>query len=198
TLGFMLALLRNLYKSSNELKAGTWDKNGGVNLTGRTVGIIGVGHVGKEVVRLLKPFGCKILVNDIIDQRNYYQAQRVEEVSKDDLFARADVVTVHTPLTPLTKHLINAKTLAAMRPGAYVINTARGPLVDYTALKEALRSGTIAGAAVDVYDEEPPKDKELLALDNLICTPHIGGNSKESVLSMGMAAIEHLKQELLA
>ncbi len=197
TLGFMLALSRNLFKRSIELKRGVWDKNGGADLSGRTVGIIGVGHVGKEVIRLLGPFNCKILVNDIIDQSEYYKAAGVTEAGKEEIFARADIVSLHVPLTPDTKHMINKNTLAAMRSDAYVINTARGPLVDYRALKEALRSNQVAGAAIDVYDDEPPTDKELLAFDSLICTPHIGGNSKESVLNMGMAAIEHLKQHFL-
>jgi phosphoglycerate dehydrogenase-like enzyme len=193
TLGFMLGLSRNLFKSSYELKAGIWNKDGGFNLSGRTIGIIGVGFIGKEVIRLLKPFNCRILVNDIIDQHEYYESVGVTEVSKEELYAEADIITMHVPATPLTHHLINKETIALMRPNACVINAARGPLVDYAALKEALKSGRIAGAATDVYDEEPPQDTELLSLHNLICTPHIGGNSKEAVIAMGMASIDHLK-----
>lgn len=196
-LGFMLALSRNLFKSSNTLKGGGWNKNGGVQLSGRTVGIIGIGFVGKELIRLLKPFNCKILVNDTIDQGDYYRTEGVIQASKEEIFARADMVSLHVPLTTDTKHMINKETLAAMHPSAFLINTARGPLVDLAALKEALRSNAIAGAAIDVYDEEPPQDKELLSLENLICTPHIGGNSKEAVLSMGMSAIEHLQHQFL-
>src|SRR3989344_5081401 len=103
------------------------------------------------------------------------------------------MINIHTPLTPETRHMVNKKTLAMMKPEACVINTARGPLIDLRALKEVLQSKKIAGAALDVYDDEPPTDKELLSLDNLICTPHIGGNSKEAVLAMGMSAILHLK-----
>lgn len=198
TIGFMLSLSRNLFKTSYELKRGIWDKDGGLQLSGRTVGIIGVGNVGKEVIRLLKPFGCRILVNDIIDQSDYYRNEGVEEVGKKELFARAEMISLHTPLTAATQHMMNKDTLALMRPDAYVINTARGQLIDYSALKEALQSKKIAGAAIDVYDEEPPKDKELLSFDNVICTPHIGGNSKEAVLAMGMSAIEHLKKHFLA
>lgn len=194
TVGFMLALSRNLFKTSYELKRGIWDKDGGFELSGSTVGIIGVGNIGKEVIRLLKPFNCRILVNDIIDQHEYYGIEGVEEVSKEELYAQADIITLHTPLTPSTERMINEKTITMMSPNVFVINAARGPLIDYQALKRALQSKRIAGAAIDVYDQEPPTDKEMLNLDNLICTPHIGGNSREAVLAMGMSAIEHLKK----
>lgn len=198
TIGFMLALSRNLFRTSTELKRGIWNKNGGSELSGNTIGIIGVGNSGKEIIRLLKPFNCRIIVNDIIDQHDYYQAHGVEELSKEEIFASAKIISLHMPLTPSTERIVNESTIALMRPDAYIINTARGALIEYNALKDALRSGRIAGAAIDVYNEEPPKDKELLSLDNLICTPHIGGNSKEAVLAMGMSAIEHLKKHFLA
>ncbi len=194
TLGFMLALSRNLYKTSARLKRGEWDKNGGFQLSGKTVGIIGVGHVGKEVIRLLKPFGCRILVNDIIDQAGYYRDEGVEETSKEKVFRQAELLSLHVPLTPETYFLINEESIALMRRDAYLINTARGPIVKLEALTQALKSGRIAGAALDVYDEEPPTDRELLSLDNLICTPHTGGNSKEAVIAMGMSAIAHLRR----
>lgn len=197
TLGFMLALSRNLFKTSLELKRGIWDKDGGAQLSGRTIGIIGCGHIGKEVIRFLKPFNSRILVNDIIDQRDYYRAEGVEETSKEEIFKQADIVSLHVPLTPDTEQLVNVRTLALMRPDAFLINTARGGLLDYGALADALCTGTIAGAAVDVYDIEPPQDDTLLSLDNLICTPHIGGNSREAVIGMGMSAIEHLKKHFL-
>lgn len=197
TIGFMLMLSRNLSKTSIELKRGVWDKDGGFQLSGRNVGIIGVGNTGKEVIRLLKPFGCRIFVNDIIDQRDYYQTEGVEEVTKEEIFTHADIISLHVPLTPSTRRMINKTVLASMRPNAYIINTARGQLVDYQALKEALRSKIIAGVATDVYEEEPPTDTELLSFDNVICTPHIGGNSKEAVLAMGVSAIEHLRRHFI-
>ena len=194
SIGFMLSLSRNLFKTSLELKNGKWDKNGGFNLSGKTVGIIGVGNVGKEVVRLLKPFNCSILVNDIIDQKDYYKKEGLREVSKEEMYSQSDIITLHVPLTKETKSLINSMVFDHMKPGSIIINTARGFIVDLISLKKALVSGKIGGAAIDVYDEEPPNDKELLLLDNLICTPHIGGNSKESVIAMGMSAINHLKE----
>ena len=193
TLGYLLMLSRNLYQSSLLLKQGIWKKNGGRLLTGKTVGIIGVGYAGKDLIQLLQPFGCRILVNDIIDQSAYYDLHGLREVSKGDLLAQSDFVSIHTPYNADTANMIDAAALARMQPHAYLLNTARGGIVDESALKAALQSGQIAGAAMDVYLEEPPTDLELLGLPNLICTPHIGGNAEEAVLDMGRSAIRHLR-----
>lgn len=194
TIGFMISLCRNLFLTSQQLKSGIWNKNGGVQLGGKTVGIIGAGYIGQELIRLLAPFHCRILINDIIDQSEYIALVGATAVSKDVLFRESDIVTIHTPLTPETHHLITADTLALMKPTAFLINTARGRIVDLNALKIALKNGIIAGAALDTYDYEPPTDIDLLQLPNLICTPHIGGNSVEAVLAMGRSAIGHLRE----
>lgn len=194
-LGNTISLLRNLYVSSNHLKGGEWIKNGGEQLSGKTVGIIGVGHIGKEVIRLLKPFNCTILVNDIIEQKDYYSSVGAVEVSKNEIYQKADVISVHTPLTDETKNLLNAEAFQQMKSNAVVINSARGGIVDELALIEALQQGKIGGAALDVYEVEPPINQELIRQFNLICTPHIGGNSKEAVYAMGMSAIGYLKKE---
>ena len=195
-LGFMLMLIRNLYVSSTKLSNGIWDKNGGYSLYGKTIGIIGIGYIGKELIKLLQPFNCKILVNDIINQDEYYKSNNLIEVSKEEIFQQSDIVTLHTPLEEDTKYLINKTNLSIMKSSAYVINTARGDLVNLDDLKFALQNNIISGAAIDVYDNEPPKDNELLSLENLICTPHIGGNSNEAVLAMGRSAIKFLKELL--
>jgi len=192
TLGFMVALSRNLFQTSLELKRGLWNKDGGLNLSGHIIGIIGVGNVGKEVIRLLAPFNCKILVNDILPQDEYYRSVGVEFVEKEELFSRADIVSLHIPLNEETRHTVNKESIALMRRGTYIVNTARGPLVDHYALEEAIRTKHIAGVALDVYDTEPPLHTTLLSLENVFCTPHIGGNSKESVLAMGESAVRHL------
>jgi D-3-phosphoglycerate dehydrogenase len=192
-LGMMLMLSRNLFITSNELKNGVWNKVGGFELSGKTVGIIGVGFIGKELVRLLKPFGCKILVNDIINQDNYYKEHNLIETSKKDIYKNADIITIHTPLDETTQNLITIKELQIMKKNAYILNTARGGIINEEDLKYALQNGIIAGAGIDAYIEEPPTDKEFINLPNLICTPHIGGNSKEAVLAMGKSAIESLK-----
>lgn len=192
-LGYMLMLSRNLYVTSNELKNGIWHKAGGFQLSGKTIGVVGVGHIGKEVIRLLKPFGCKILVNDIIKQDEYYRANNLTEVTKEELYKNSDFITLHVPFDEATDNLITLDTMKLMKDSAYLLNSARGGLINEQDLKIALMHGIIAGAAIDAYIEEPPIDKEFLSLPNLICTPHIGGNTKEAVEAMGMSAIEHLR-----
>ena len=191
TLGFMLMMSRNLFITSNELKNGIWNKSGGFQLSAKKIGIIGVGHIGKEVIRLLKSFNCEIYVNDIIDQTDYYKSVGVVEVSKEVIYKESDFITIHTPLDHSTMNLIGEKEFKQMKSTSYIINSARGGIIDEVALKNALINNQIAGAGIDTYIEEPPTDKELLNLPNLICTPHIGGNSKEAALAMGMSAIEH-------
>eukprot|EP01133_Synstelium_polycarpum_P004765 gene4765-5552_t len=191
-LGFMLALCRNLFITSNQLKKQVWNKNGGFQLSGKTIGIIGVGNIGKELVRLLKPFECKILINDVLDIAAYAGANDLVIADKDRIYKESDVISIHTPLTPETYNLFNKKVFDQMKSGAFLINTARGGIVNEQDLKEALVRGSIAGAALDVYENEPPTDLDLLQLENLICTPHTGGNSWEAVVAMGLSAIEHL------
>lgn len=194
---FMLALSRCLYASSMDLKAGQWNKDGGFQLSGKTIGVIGLGYTGSEIIRLLKPFECRVLGNDIIDKSELCAELGIEHVKKNQLFAESDFVLMHTPLTELTHHMINTDTLAAMKPTAYLINTARGPIVKHEDIKRALIDGVIAGAALDVYEEEPPTDMELLGLKNFFCTPHIGGNSDEAVMAMGLSAIGHIREFFL-
>ncbi len=194
TLGYMLMLCRNLFITSNELKNGIWNKSGGFQLSEKRIGIIGVGYIGKELIRLLKPFNCEILVNDIINQEQYYKENNLKEVSKEEIFKTCDIVTIHTPFDSTTDNLINKKVFETMKNSSFIINSARGGIINEDDLKYALLNNIIAGAAVDAYVEEPPTDKELLSLPNLICTPHIGGNSKEAVEAMGLSAINHLKE----
>ena len=191
-LGYMLMLSRNLYITSNQLKEGIWNKSGGFQLSGKTVGIIGVGHIGKELIRLLKPFGCKILVNDIVNQNEYYQDNNLVEVTKEELYKESDFITLHIPLDKSTDNLISLDTMKKMKDSVYLLNTARGGLINEDDLKFALQNNIIAGAGIDAYIEEPPVDKDLLTLPNLICTPHIGGNAHEAVEAMGLSAISHI------
>ncbi len=193
TLGFMLGLCRNLFFAGRQLRdADDWSKRGGFQLTGRTIGIIGVGFVGKDLIELLRPFGCRILVNDVIDQTEYYRANGLIEASKEQIYAEADIVTVHTPLDASTRGMINLDILKKMKRTAYLINAARGPIVVQNDLKQALKDGFIAGAALDVFEVEPCDDDEFMLLPNLFCTPHTGGSADESILEMGRSAIAHL------
>ena len=192
-LGFMLGLCRNLFFSAFLLKQGRWEKEGGTLLTGKNVGIIGCGHIGTDVVHLLQPFNCRIMICDLLDKRVVVDTYGVTQVSLEELLAEADIVSLHVPLTQLTRFMVNKEFLQQMKPTSYLINNSRGSVVKQSALKEALQQKTIAGAALDVYESEPPDDPEFLSLPNLMITPHIGGNAEEAVLAMGRSAIEHLK-----
>jgi phosphoglycerate dehydrogenase-like enzyme len=192
TIGFMIALIRNLYLTSNQLKKTIWNKNGGLQLTGKTIGIIGLGNIGKDVVELLKPFNCRILVNDINDINEYVLKNGLISASKENIYRESDIITIHTPLNDVTRNLIGKNVFDQMKTTAFLINTARGGIVNELELKQALNDGSINGAALDVYYEEPANDIKLLGIPNLICTPHIGGNSQEAVIEMGMSAIKHL------
>lgn len=192
TLGFMLMLSRNLYLTSNQLKTGFWNRIGGYSIAGKTIGIIGLGHIGKEVVRLLQPFNCNIMGNDIIDVKEFAKEYSVKLTDKMSLYKSSDIITIHTPLTSETNGLINKEAFSLMKPTSFIINTARGQILDENAIKWALLNNIISGAAIDVYSEEPPHDNSLLKIPNLICTPHIGGNSEGAVLAMGKSSIKHL------
>ena len=191
-LGFMIALCRNLFSTSNELKQFIWNKSGGVQLSGKTIGIIGLGNIGKELVLLLKPFGCNILVNDIEDVSEFATANNLQCVDKNTLISLSDIVSIHTPLTTETRNMFTIKEFKQMKKSTFIINTARGGIINELDLKIALKEKIIAGAALDVYETEPPIDKELLELPNIICTPHTGGNAAEAVYAMGESAINHL------
>lgn len=189
---FMVGLARNIFRANHQLINNNWAKNGGRLLQGCTIGIIGVGHIGKELAQLLAPFGCKILVNDILDQRQFYEEQGLTEATKEEIYAAADIITVHVPLDDKTRGFINRNVFAAMKSDAYFINTARGGLVVQDDLKAALIDCQIAGAAIDVFDAEPCDDLEFIRLPNLMSTPHTAGNAEESVLAMGRSSINHL------
>jgi D-3-phosphoglycerate dehydrogenase len=156
------------------------------------VGIVGCGHIGKDLVPLLKAFGCSVLAHDILEFPDFYTLHGVESVGLDALLRRSDIVTLHVPLNDSTRGLLNAERLALLKPDAVLINAARGGLVDEQELKRMLLDKRLAAAAFDVFHEEPPQDQELLGLPNFLATPHIGGSAEEAMLAMGRAAIEGL------
>jgi D-3-phosphoglycerate dehydrogenase len=188
----MLGLCRNIFASGFKLKHAEWKKNGGWQLTGKTVGVIGCGNIGSDIINLLTPLQCTLLVCDIIDKSEFCQEHNATQTSLENLVAKSDIVSLHVPLTSLTAKMVGKKFLNQMKPTAYLINTSRGDVVDQDVLKKTLMQGGIAGAALDVFAEEPPADEEFLSLPNLMVTPHIGGNAKEAVEAMGRAAIQHL------
>lgn len=192
TLAFALALLHRVPETSVALRGGDFQKLVGRQLTGRVVGIIGCGYVGKDLVALLAPFGCRVLAHDIRDYPEFYAASGVEPVSLERLLAESDIVTLHVPLDESTRGMIGAAELARMQRGACLINAARGGLVDEAALIDVLSSGHLKGAACDVFQLEPDANPALLALPTFLGTPHIGGSTAEAQLAMGRAAIAGL------
>jgi len=193
-ISFAIALLRHVPASHREVLAGTWRQHIGGHLSGRTVGIIGCGYVGKDLVKMLQPFDCPILVNDIKSYDDFYKQYNIKALEKEELLAKSDIVTLHTPLDDSTRGMLTSERLALMKPNAILINAARGGLIDEIALKNMLITGKLGGAALDVFAIEPPEDKELLELTNFIVTPHIGGSANEAILAMGRAAIDGLEE----
>ncbi len=187
-----IAVLRHVPAANKEVRAGTFRQHLGRQLTGRTVGIIGCGHVGKDLAKLLKAFDCNVLAHDILDFPEFYAEHRVRPVGLETLLKEAEIVTLHLPLDNSTRNMINVERLNMMRSDAILINTARGGLVDEVAVKERLLDGRLAGAAFDVFTVEPPQDQELVSLPNMLAIPHIGGSSQEAVVAMGRAAIAGL------
>ncbi len=190
TFGLLLATARHVLEADRSVREGRWDRSGlsGAQLSGRTLGVIGAGRIGTEVIRRARAFGMTVLAHD-----PYLEAERASElgartVSLDDLLAEADFVTLHVPLTEETRRILDARRIGQMRPGAVLVNCARGGLVDEEALAAALRSGRLAGAALDVFDTEPlPPEHPLRQAPNLVLTPHIGASTPEA---QGKVAIE--------
>lgn len=192
TLGLMLSVARRIPQHNNIAKAGEWKRVTGTELTGKTLGIIGLGQISREVIKRALAFDMHILVSTGYPDK----ALKVEYVPLERLLAESDFVSLHCSLTPERVNLIGEAQLRSMKPTSYLINTARGELVDEGALYRALKEGWIAGAASDVFVEEPPRGSPLLELDSFIATPHAGANTKESVLRMGVLAVENALQVL--
>ena len=194
TLSLMLSMLRFIPSVNKQILQGSWKQSIGEQLTGKIVGILGCGNVGKDLINLLKPFDCEILVNDILSFPEFCKENSLQPVSLDKLIMCSDIITLHVPLTNLTHNIINAERLNKIKQDAILINTARGGLIDENELKRLLIKGKLKAAAFDVFENEPPQDRELLSLPNFLATPHIGGSTKEAVLAMGRAAIIGLEE----
>ena len=188
----MLGLCRNVFTSGYSLKNSKWEKEGGWQLSGKTIGIIGCGYVGSDLIKLLEPLECKILIYDIVDKSKFCMEHNATQTNLENLTAKSDIISMHVPLTSLTSEMVDKKFINQMQTTAYLINTSRGEVVNQNDLKSALIMNKIAGAALDVFAEEPPSDDDFLLLPNLMVSPHIGGNAKEAVEAMGRSAINHL------
>lgn len=198
TLCYMIFGLRDVMALNLEMRAGKRPRMRlAKGLTGRTVGIHGCGNVGKEVVRLLEPFECEVIACDIADYGDYYREHGITPVSFDELLERSEVLTLHLPKTAATIGLYDADVLARMRPGAVLVNTCRGGIVDEAALAERLKTKQLAAACFDVFAVEPSTNDELINLPTMLSSPHIGAATDEARISMGMAAIEGLYENAL-
>ena len=199
-LGYMLSLSRNIARGDASMKRGEWAKNKltGFELSGKTMGIVGFGRIGYLVGKKTKALGMRVLCYDVMidEMMNFVKEVGAESVPLDKLLAESDFVTVHVPLLPQTKHMFNAATIAKMKKGSCIINAARGGIIEEKALVEALKAGHLAGAALDVYEEEPTKNVDLVKMENVVCTPHIGAESKEAQLGNSTIVAEKLIKAL--
>jgi D-3-phosphoglycerate dehydrogenase len=195
TMAMIFAMSRRIPQATASVKAGKWEKDKfmGVELYGKTLGIVGIGQIGGYLCKLAQGAAMNVIAYDPYLAPERAEKMGVELVELADLFRRADIISVHTPLTPETKSLINAKSIEMMKPGVMIVNCARGGIINEADLFQALQSKKVAAAAFDVFEEEPVKpDNPLLALDNFICTPHIGAQTGEAQENVALGIAEQV------
>lgn len=199
TMSLLLSLSRNIPQANVSLREGKWDRNKymGVELYGKTLGIVGLGRIGTEVAKRAMVFGMKVIAYD-----PYLTAEKalevgVELVDLKDVIKQSDYITIHTPITDETKHMFSDEEFAQMKPGVRIINCARGGIVDEAALVRAIESGKVAGAALDVYETEPPKDFSLFNSDKIVATPHLGASTEEAQVNVAIEVSRQVVDALL-
>lgn len=191
-IGLMLALARHIPRHNQIVKRGSWQRIQGIELSGATLGLIGMGHIGREVATRAFALGMKILYHDPVQPpQELVDRLGASSHTLEELLSRSDVVSLHAPHTDATHNLIDAQALDHMKSSAMLVNTARGGLVDEEALYEALVRGKLAGAACDVFSEEPPRESPLLELDNFVATPHAGSATLQATIRMGTMAAQN-------
>ncbi len=199
TISLLLSLARHIPQATNSVKAGRWEKERfmGTEVHGQTLGIVGLGSIGSVVAKLAEGLGMKVIGYDPYLAAEVAAKRKVEMVTWDELLARSDFITVHTPLTSATKGLINASAIEKMKKGVRLINCARGGIIEEKALYEAILQGRVAGAALDVFEKEPPGVNPLLELEQVICTPHLGASTTEAQIKVSIAIAEQVVEYLL-
>jgi D-3-phosphoglycerate dehydrogenase / 2-oxoglutarate reductase len=199
TLALMLGLARSIPQANSSTQAGRWEKSSlsGTELRGKTMGLVGLGRVGMEVARRARALGMKVVAHDPYVSAVAARELEVELATLEEVLKQANVLSLHTSLSASTENLINAAALAKMKKGAWIINCARGELIDEGALAEALKSGHIAGAGLDTFAQEPPKGSPLIGLPNVIATPHIAGSTREAQEEVGTAIAHQVKDYLV-
>ena len=186
--GLLLTAARQVTLADRLVRGRRWEVLVSTNIAGKTMGIIGLGRIGKAVARRARGFDMSILAADVVQDEEFASRYGVQYVPLDTLLRRSDVVSINAPLQGDTRHLIDARALASMKPTAYLINTARGDLVDEAALAEALRAGRLAGAGLDVFQDEPLQDSPLRGLENVVLSPHLAAYSREGLRETGLLA----------
>jgi D-3-phosphoglycerate dehydrogenase len=193
-IGYMVMLARQLHRIDRSVRDGSWDKPQGISLAGRTLGIVGLGSIGRAVARRGIAMGMRVIGHEVSPPTGERAAELgVQLVGFETLLVESDLVSLHCPLTDQNRHMIDAARLSRMRPGAFLVNTARGPLIDQTALVDALQSGHLAGAALDVFEEEPlPIASPLIRMESVILGSHNASNTREAVARVNELAIENV------
>lgn len=191
TVALILNLMRPILPAAQQTRAGEWPRFKGYSLEGKTVGILGCGAIGKQTIRRLAGFGCRVMAMDIYPDEKFAAELGFQFHLLEDILPAADLISLHLPGNPATQGIVNRDFLDSMKTGAWLVNTARGDLIDDQALLEALRSGKLRGAALDVYSQEPPsRDNPLLALEQVIPTPHMGAHADSATNAMGRMALD--------
>ncbi len=188
----MLSLARAVPRLDGAVKNGQWPRNNGIELNGKTLGIVGFGAIGKNLAVRAKAFGMKVAAYDPYFDSEFAQKNGVVKSTLDEVIAGSDFISLHVPLNEHTKHMIGAAQIETMKQGAYIINTARGGLVDEAVAADALKAGKLGGIGLDAYEVEPVTDSPLLALDNVVMTPHTGAHTNEAISGMGMMSVKNL------
>jgi D-3-phosphoglycerate dehydrogenase len=186
----MLALCHNIVTSDRAARAGEWKRPVGSDLWQKTLGLVGLGRIGKAMVLRAEGFRMRVIAHEPYPDRHFVDQHGVELVALEELMRRSDFISLHLPAMPETYHIINAERLAQMKPTAYIVNTARGPLIDEAALEVALDAGQLAGAGLDVREVEPPRDTRFSRFDNVILTTHIAGVTVETLDAMSKMAVQ--------
>ncbi len=189
--GLMLSAARNIPSLHRAVEQGQWPRSDGMELAGKTLGIVGLGAIGKKLALRALAFEMTVQAFDPFLDQAFALAQGIADVPLDRLLRTSDVVSLHVPLTEQTRHMINAESLALMRKGAIIINTARGGLIDEEAAAGALREGRLRGLGLDAFEQEPLRDSPLIGLPRVVFTPHTGAHTAEAVFNMGMMAVRN-------
>jgi phosphoglycerate dehydrogenase-like enzyme len=190
-IALLLALARNVPRHDQNVREGSWSRITGIELAGKRLGVVGYGAIGREVARIAQGLDMQVVAHDPL-----VEDADVPLISLDELYATSDAVSLHLPLTAETRGMVGAQELAAMKPATFLVNTARGGLVDEDALADALRSGRLAGAALDGFEHEPLEESPLKELDNVVLSPHAGAATHDAVLRTAARAVDQLLRDL--